>query len=80
MVFDESVVQLLNEFHVRVCHIGYLPISWEEIQEGLYDEIKQFTIVVINSRNGRMDVLGDDRKKKRFDYIMKTTLTSEHVP
>lgn len=57
-----------------------MPISWEQIQEGLYDEIKQFTIVVINSRNGRMDVLGDDRKKKRFDYIMKTTLTSEHVP
>ena len=47
---------------------GYLPISWEQIQEGLYDEIKQFIIVVINSRNGRMDILGDDRKKKRFDY------------
>lgn len=55
-----------NQYHL--VRKGYLPISWEEIQEGLYDEIKQFTIVVINSRNGRMDVLGDDRKKKRFDY------------
>ena len=67
-----------NQYHLA--REGYLPISWEQIQEGLYDEIKQFTIVVINSRNGRMDVLGDDRKKKRFDYIMKTTLTSERVP
>lgn len=68
----------LHPHHLRDLHLkknqyhlvrkGYLPISWEQIQKGLYDEIKQFTIVVINSRNGRMDVLGDDRKKKRFDY------------
>lgn len=44
------------------------PVTWEQIQNGLYDEIKQIQIVVINSRNGRMDVVGEDRKKKRFDY------------
>lgn len=44
------------------------PVSWQMIQDGLYDEIKQINIVVINSKNGRMDILGEDRKKKRFDY------------
>lgn len=44
------------------------PITWNEIQAGLYDEIKQFRTVVINSKNGNMDMLGDGGKKKRFDY------------
>lgn len=46
----------------------YPPVSWEEIQAGLYDEIKQFKIVIINSRNGKMNQIGDDGRKKRFDY------------
>ena len=38
---------------------GYAPITWEEIQQGLYDEIKQVVTVVVNSRYGR---------NERFDY------------
>lgn len=45
-----------------------LPITWEKIQAGLYDEIKQFRTVVVNSKNGNMDLLGAEGKKKRFDY------------
>lgn len=42
------------------------PISWEQIQSGLYAEIKQIIVVVINSRNGQMD--DPSGQKKRFDY------------
>lgn len=44
------------------------PIAWEQIQVGLYDELKQIMIVVINSRNGKMDSLDPVSGKKRFDY------------
>ena len=44
------------------------PISWSEIQAGLYDEIKNFNTVVINSRNGKMTQIDPDGKNKRFDY------------
>lgn len=43
------------------------PISWEKVQRGLYDEIKQMNIVVVNSTNGKMNSL-DPNTKKRFDY------------
>lgn len=43
-------------------------IEWQTIQAGLYDEIKQFKITVINSRNGTMTQRTDDNRKKRFDY------------
>ena len=46
---------------------GYLPITWEQIQNGLYSEIKQVSVVVINSKNGKMSVK-DGGKSKRFDY------------
>ena len=46
---------------------GYVPIVWEQIQEGLYREIKQISVVVINSRNGKMSVKGGG-KNNRFDY------------
>lgn len=45
----------------------YLPITWEQIQNGLYSEIKQVSVVVINSKNGKMSVK-DGGKSKRFDY------------
>lgn len=48
--------------------LGYDPISWAEIQAGLYEEIEKFKVVIINSRNGKMNQIGDDGKKKRFDY------------
>ncbi len=44
------------------------PISWDEIQAGLYDEIKSFNTIVINSRNGKMTQLDPNGKNKRFDY------------
>ena len=44
------------------------PISWEQIQHGLYDEIEQITVVVINSRNGQMNNIDPSGRKKRFDY------------
>lgn len=43
------------------------PIEWNQIQNGLYDEIKQISVVVINSRNGKMSLKASD-KDKRFDY------------
>ena len=46
---------------------GYAPIMWEQIQDGLYSEIKQISVVVINSKNGKMSVK-DGGKSKRFDY------------
>lgn len=44
------------------------PILWEDIQRGLYDEIKQFKVVVINSKNGKMSQLDVNGSNKRFDY------------
>lgn len=41
------------------------PVSWRQVQNGLYDEIKQINVVVINSCNGKMKSLD---KGKRFDY------------
>ncbi len=43
-------------------------ISWEDIQNGLYAEITQIKVVVINSRNGKMNQLDPSGKNKRFDY------------
>lgn len=43
-------------------------VAWEDVQAGLYDEIKQFKVVVINSKNGKMNQLDPDGKNKRFDY------------
>ena len=41
------------------CEKEYAPISWAQIQSGLYDEIKQFNTVIVNSKYG---------KGERFDY------------
>lgn len=52
-----------DDFYVSVkngdAKEGFEPISWEQIQNGLYDEIKKFVTVVVNSRYGR---------NERFDY------------
>lgn len=45
----------------------YMPITWERIQEGLFNEIKQFQIVTVNSRNGKMSSKKEG-VKQRFDY------------
>lgn len=47
---------------------GISGITWSEIQSGLYDEIKQFQTVIINSRNGTMNLIEGAGTKKRFDY------------
>ncbi len=47
------------------------PLAWNRIQGGLYEEIKKFLVVEINSRNGRMDRYDPSGKKKRFDYDEK---------
>lgn len=44
------------------------PITWDSIQQGLYEEIKKFIVVVINSRNGQMNNIDPSGRKKRFDY------------
>lgn len=44
------------------------PISWAQIQNGIYDEIKKIVVVVINSRNGQMNNIDPSGSKKRFDY------------
>lgn len=44
------------------------PVSWDEIQKGLYSEIKELQIVVINSKNGNINKIGKDGQKSRFDY------------
>lgn len=60
-----------NNFYASIrkgdCEKGYAPITWEQIQDGLYSEIKQISVVLINSRNGKMSVK-DGEKNKRFDY------------
>lgn len=45
----------------------YAPVSWDSIQKGLYDEIRQFEVVTVNSRNGKMSSKKDG-EKQRFDY------------
>lgn len=44
------------------------PVSWQQIQSGLYDEVKKIIVVVINSRNGQMNNIDPAGSKKRFDY------------
>lgn len=56
-----------NGYFDSTDNLTYEAIPWETIQEGLYDEIKQFEIVTVNSRNGKMSSRKDG-KKKRFDY------------
>ena len=46
---------------------GYDPVTWRQIQDGLFSEINQVMVVVINSRNGKMSVRRGE-KDKRFDY------------
>lgn len=47
---------------------NYPSITWKDIQKGLYEEIKQIQIVVVNSRNGKMSTLNSNGIKQRFDY------------
>lgn len=44
------------------------PISWNDIQPQLYEEISKFNVVVINSKNGQMTHTDPNGKTKRFDY------------
>lgn len=43
-------------------------LTWSKIQAGLYDEINQIQVAVINSRNGKMSQRNKEGIKKRFDY------------
>ena len=44
------------------------PVGWNDIQKGLYEELKKTVVVVINSKNGQMDNIDPSGRKKRFDY------------
>ena len=44
------------------------PVGWNDIQKGLYEELKKIIVVVINSKNGQMDNIDPSGRKKRFDY------------
>lgn len=44
------------------------PITWAKIQQGLYEEVSQIKVVVINSKNGKMNQLDPSGNNKRFDY------------
>ena len=57
-----------DEFYkpIREGTDDYEAIFWTQIQAGLYEEIKQFQVVVINSRNGKMT----RGRNERFDYEM----------
>ena len=45
----------------------YEKLPWDQIQIGLYDEIRQFEVVTVNSRNGKMNS-NKEGMKQRFDY------------
>ena len=57
-----------DEFYkpIREGSEDYEAIFWTQIQAGLYEEIKQIQVVVINSRNGKMT----RGRNERFDYEM----------
>lgn len=47
---------------------GEEPIAWTKIQAGLYDEVNQLQVAVINSRNGKMSQRNNEGINMRFDY------------
>lgn len=61
-----------SSFYASIIHgndeDGIPGITWDEIQRGLYDEIKQFQTIIINSRNGTMNLIEGSGRNKRFDY------------
>lgn len=65
-LYTESI--FFKDIREGTSEYSYDPVSWESIQKGLYDEIKQLLVVVINSRNGQMNNIDPSGKKKRFDY------------
>ena len=64
---DEFYSDIRNGHFDSEEDIEYTAIPWEHIQKGLYDEIKQFETVIVNSRNGKMSSKKDG-VKQRFDY------------
>lgn len=66
-IYDLFVTNSYYE-RIRKGDESFSPVEWHQIQDGLYTEIKQVQIVVINSRNGDVNKIGADGKPKRFDY------------
>ncbi|MBQ9009067.1 MAG: Z1 domain-containing protein [Clostridia bacterium] len=66
-IYDHFMSDFYKSVRLGNQEEGYPPVGWEQIQAGLYDEIKQVKIAVINSQNGKMDFINHQRKK-RFDY------------
>jgi len=64
---DEFYKPVREGYYDSEENVTYEAISWDTIQQGLYDEIRQFEIVTVNSRNGKMSS-HKDGKKQRFDY------------
>ena len=63
----DEFYQPIREGHCDEDGETYQGIPWDVIQQGLYDEIKQFEIATVNSRNGKM-TSKKDGQKQRFDY------------
>lgn len=53
---------------IRSGSIDFDAVDWPTIQHGLFEEIKQLQVVVINSRNGNVEQYDKNGSKKRFDY------------
>lgn len=47
---------------------GEEPLAWSKIQTGLYDEVNQIQVAVINSKNGKMSGRNREGINTRFDY------------
>lgn len=67
-IFELYQTEFYDEMRKGNSEYGTQPISWTMIQERLYDEIKLFTVAVINSRNGKMTQKNDKGVNTRFDY------------
>ena len=60
--------EFFKECREGTTEYGFEPLEWMNIQAGLYSEIKQFNVVVINSRNGQMRQIDTVGTSKRFNY------------
>lgn len=57
-----------DPFYQNITDLDGTIVSWNNIQAGLYNEIKQIKVVMVNSRNGKMSQRDLNGKKERFDY------------
>ena len=63
-MFDTDFYKEIREGNIE----NSTAITWNEIKTGLYDEIKDLVVTVINSRNGNMNRRNKEGQNSRFDY------------